>query len=304
MPSGVGVQTWEGYVAHPKLASVINRSLLTATTAALIAGPLAAAGVAQTTDDLTGTLKLTCEEALKTEETKLIDEFCTAEELEALGSPLSKSVDEVTKTTESTTKTVTETVAPKSDDGGDKDGESSPAPKVLEPTDEKTNTGTEVGPAAGEKPRGFDPGESSAAASSGKSKAARKAAANRAAAAKQAPEFNYNADGPILPGMQSHSSLTLQPFAAPLVSVPPVYELPQVAQQLFGSTSDATAADPQVAGASGSTATAASPYSPTGFSATSADPTGWLAATATGLIMLVGAGHALNGGRKPGRSKA
>ena len=76
-------------------------------------------------------------------------------------------------------------------------------------------------------------------------------------AANSGPAVGYNADGPILPGMRSNSSLTLQPFAAPLVSVPPVYDLPQIASSLFGADSAATAEGPLVAGAA--TATGARP---------------------------------------------
>ena len=282
-------------MAHPKL-SAVQRSFVAVSTAALVAGPLAVAGLAQTGDAL-DTLKLTCEEALKTEDALVIEEFCTAEELEAL-SPLTKSVDAVvTPTKDGATKAVDE-AAPTQDDGGD-DGESaptSPTDAVIGDDDKASDpTRRKVG-GAGENMRGFDDEGSTAGSGTTQQEAARKDRERAAATGNR----GYNADGPILPGMQSYSSLTLQPFAAPLVSVPPVYELPQVAQQLFGSTTDATAVDPQVAG----TATAASPYSATGFSATSADPTGWLAATATGLIMLVGAGHALNGGRKSSRSKA
>ena len=291
-------------MAHPKLVTVAHRSLLTATTAALIAGPLAAAGAAQTLDDVTDTLDLTCEEALETEEANLIDEFCTAEELEELASPLSKSVDDVTKTTEETTKTVKDTADGDGDGGKDGGETSAPAPtKVLEETENSTDGGggKKNVQGAGEEPEGFNPEDSS---TSGSSSSADKQTAPRQPAASDS--YGYNADGPFRPGMQSHSALTLQPFAAPLVSVPPVYELPQVAQQLFGTTTGVAGAEaPEVAGATaGSTSTTAAPYSPTGYTATSADPTGWLAATATGLIMLVGAGHALNGGRKPARKKA
>ena len=289
-------------MAHPKLATAAQRSFVAATTAALVAGPLALAGLAQTGETI-GTLeglKLTCEEALETEDANVIEEFCTAEELETL-SPLTKSVDEVVKPTKDAVTKAADDVAPKQEDGGDggEAGPTSPTDAVIGDDDKpKSPTKTKVG-GAGENVRGFDDEQpTTTSGTATQQEADRKAERDRAAAA--TGNRGYNADGPILPGMQSYSSLTLQPFAAPLVSVPPVYELPQVAQQLFGSTTDATAADPQVAG----TATAASPYSATGFSATSADPTGWLAATATGLIMLVGAGHALNGGRKSSRSKA
>lgn len=279
-------------MAHPKLASVVQRSVLTASTVALMVGPLAAAGAAQTLTDGIETLKLTCEEALKTEDAAVIEEFCTAEELEALGSPLLKSVDEVTKTVDGTAKEAGETVAPKQEEEGETGGQTDPG-EVLAGGKDRPKGETEVENTGGNF-SAVDEGGGASATTNERSTRGTKV---------EAKGYGFNGDGPFRPGMQSNSSLTLQPFAAPLVSVPPVYELPQVAQQLFGTTADATAADPQVAGAN-STATSASPYSPTGYSATTADPTGWLAATATGLIMLVGAGHALNGGRKPSRSKA
>lgn len=290
-------------MAHPKLATVVGRSLLTATAAALMVGPLAAAGAAQTVDGVTDAVKLTCEEAFATEDAALIKEFCTQAELDALTSPLDKSVDEVTTTVE---KTVTETApttvpddgAPAEDPGAgnvvpDDGGAGSPAPGGGK-------DGTPVGTTGD---GGMTPVDENGANSG-----ARNSNNNRSRQARggsNTPEshgYGYNADGPFRPGMRSHSSLTLQPFAAPLVSVPPVYELPQIAQQLFGSDTAAGAEDPMVAGAA--SATQASPYSPTGYSATSADPTGWLAATATGLIMLVGAGHAINGGRTPKQRRA
>lgn len=291
-------------MAHPKLATVVGRSVLTATAAALMVGPLAAAGAAQTVDGVTDTLKLTCEEALKTEDEALIKEFCTQEELDALASPLDKSVDEVTKTVDKTAAEVAPTPVP--DDGAPEqdpdtgvvpdDGSGSPAPGG--------DGDTRVGP-AGSDPIPVDENGANQGSrnNNGNTNNSRDRAAARAES--RTPEshgYGYNADGPFRPGMQSNSSLTLQPFAAPLVSVPPIYELPQIAQQLFGSDTAAGAEDPMVAGTA--SATQASPYSPTGYSATSADPTGWLAATATGLIMLVGAGHAINGGRTPKRRSA
>ena len=280
-------------MAHPKLTTVVHRSLLAAGTVALLAGPFAAVGAAGTLDGVTDALDLTCEEAFETEKAALIDEFCTAEELEELTSPLTKSVDEVTKTVDGTKTTVEDTVNKQTDDGGeDAEGSPDPTDEVL-PDDGKTGGkgGTKV-EGAGETPTSLEEGTTSgtAGAKPGKN-------VTTSGTRVEAQGYGYNTDGPFRPGMRSNSSLTLQPFAAPLVSVPPVYELPQVAQQLFGTTTTgASAADPQVATAGG--------YSPTGASSTSADPTGWLAATATGLIMLVGAGHALNGGRNPSRRKA
>ena len=292
-------------MAHPKLTTVVGRSFLTATAAALIGGPLAVAGAAQTLDDATNTLKMTCEEAFKTEDAELIKQFCTEAELaelEEAAGPLEKSVDDVTTTTEKTvtdtTKTVEKTVSSDGGDGGQggttdpgtvlgddgtKDGGSSPT---------QPKTGTDVGSTGDGGFTGVDEG------SNGGIEKGRAGAGRNNSSQVEAQSYGYNADGPFRPGMRSYSSLTLQPFASPLVSVPPVYELPQIAQQLFGGDTAAGAEDPMVA------ASATSASSPAGYTATSADPTGWLAATATGLIMLVGAGHAINGGRTPKRQRA
>ena len=281
-------------MAHHKLATVAGRSFLTATAAALIVGPLAAAGAAQTVEGVTDTLKLTCEEAFETEDTKLIEQFCTEAELAELPtSPLEKSVDEVTSTVD---KTVGETTAgaPSPEAPGEEEpAPSGPVDPEVVPGDDdggqaapKPGTKTDVGSTGGNF-SGVDEG-------SGIQKGSKRPGTTTSTPVESAG-YGFNMDGPFRPGMRSNSSLTLQPFAAPLVSVPPIYELPQIAQQLFSGDSGAEA---PVA------ATAASPYSATGYSATSADPTGWLAATATGLIMLVGAGHAINGGRTPKQHRA
>jgi hypothetical protein len=287
-------------VAHPKLATVVGRSLMTATAAALMVGPLAAAGAAQTLDGVTDAVEMTCKEAFATDDATLretlTDKFCTQAELDALTSPLDKSVDEVTETVDETVTKVAPTSAPVppegetgGETGGGGGGSGTPLPGDGSGGGDPTGSGTDVENTGG----GFqsvDEGNQS-----------RTRNRNRASAGTTTtPEshgYGYNADGPFRPGMQSHSALTLQPFAAPLVSVPPIYELPQIASQLFGSDAAVGAEAPV-------TATQASPYSPAGYSATSADPTGWLAATATGLIMLVGAGHAINGGRTPKHHRA
>lgn len=289
-------------MAHPKLATVVGRSVVTAATAALMVGPLAAAGAAA--ELLDPAKDLTCEEAKATEVEDLIKEFCDEPEAGATESPLDKSVDEVTETVDETVGGVPED-APEADNGGGggDDGGGSGDGGTTEPVDDVVG-GKEVEKTDdGEGFTGVD--EGSAGGSDDNRNRSREASRERAGAgAGQSAGYGYNADGPFRPGMRSNSSLTLQPFAAPLVSVPPVYELPQIASQLFGSDAAATAEDPLVAGAEASTATTASGYSPTGYTATSADPTGWLAATATGLIMLVGAAHAINGGRTPKGQRA
>jgi hypothetical protein len=292
-----------GTVAHPKLATVFNRSLLAASTAALIAGPLAAAGSAQSLDAVTGTtsnvVDLTCDEAKETKDLELIAEFCDADELPA---PLAKATEDAEKKVEQESDKVTATVesttgvkAPSSPtdgdggsgDGGSGDGGSNPdsSPTGVLPTSGSSDSDRKSGGknsrqvrGQGEQPRGISGGTRGEAAKTG----------------------GYGSSS--YSGMRSNSALTLQPFAAPLVSVPPVYELPQVAQQLFGLDEAATTGDPMVAMAGDTTATSA--YSSTGFTGTPADASGWLAATATGLIMLLGAAHALNGARTPKRKRA
>ncbi|MPZ74495.1 MAG: hypothetical protein GEU74_14940 [Nitriliruptorales bacterium] len=273
-------------MAHPKLGSVAQRSLLAATSAALMAGPLAVPGAAQTldtvTDSTTQVVDLTCKEAKQTEDKALIEEFCDSESetAERVEQTARNSGDNVTATVQSVTKK-----APTGGGDGDSDGSPTPDAPVSE-SDQR-----EQQPAGG----GANyTAVSEASDGSGSRPRSRSRIARQRATA--GPRFN--AHGPILPGMRSNSLLTLQPFAAPLVSVPPIYELPQIAQQMFGSTAATGPEEPLAAGAE---ATQASPYTAAGHTATPADPAGWLAATATGLIMLVGAGHALNGGRMPRR---
>ena len=291
-------------MAHPKLSTVFNRSLLAASTAALIAGPLAAMGTAQSLETVTGTtddiVELTCDEAKKTEDLELIAEFCEEEELSG---PLAKATQEARENLEQEAKNTTTTVEkttgvkapvdPTGGGGGDDEGDESgsggsepaPAGSVL-PSDgsnekPKAQSSREVRN-QGEQPRGISAGGPGGSTDGNPARG------------------GYG--GPVYSGMQSNSALTLQPFAAPLVSVPPVYELPQVAQQLFG-LDNATATDGTALAMADGTTTA-SAYSPTGYGATPADASGWLAATATGLIMLLGAAHALNGARTPKRKRA
>ena len=290
-------------MAHPKLSTVINRSLLAASTAALIAGPLAAVGTAQSLETVTGTadgaIDLTCDEAKETKDLELIAEFC--EEAELSG-PLAKATEEARQTLEQEAKNATTTVekttgvkAPTDptggggggdddgDSGGDSSPDSAPATSVLPAGGSnekpKAQTSRQVRN-QGEQPRGISGGV-------------------QGESAKTTMADGYG--GSAYSGMQTNSSLTLQPFAAPLVSVPPVYELPQVAQELFGLGSAAT--DGTAVAMADGTTTATSAYSG-GFTATPADASGWLAATATGLIMLLGAAHALNGARTPKRKRA
>ena len=302
-------------MAHPKLAAAVNRSVLTASTVALLAGPLAVAGSAQTLDGVTDSAgeiveDLTCEQAKETEDELLIEKFCPEEEdgKDGGGRKGDKGgkedsrdpVDEVANQVEQTAKDTVDDIAP-SDDEGDEEGggEEEPAPTEVLPTGGGDGDGgkkpgsRDVGKAGSEDPQPIHY-DSSATGTSGSTSGS--GAADGA---------GYSTTGGLGSGLASQSALTLQPFAAPLVSVPPVYEFPQIAEQLFSDDAAATAGNPVAADGTVTPSTdAVNAYNSNGFAATSADPTGWLAATATGLIMLLGAAHALNGGRTPRRAQA
>ena len=297
-------------MAHPKLATVFNRSLLAASTAALIAGPLAAAGSAQSLETVTDTtskvVDLTCDEAKKTEDLELIAEFCEENELSG---PLAKATEEAraelekeaakaTATVENTTGVKAPTDPTGGGGGGDDDG-GDDGSGGGDTAPDSSPTGSVLPPA----PSGSDEVKSSPKAPARSRQVRNQGEHPRGISAGGPGGSTSSYDGPVYSGMQTNSSLTLQPFAAPLVSVPPVYELPQVAQDLFGIGDEAvTSEDPMVAMAGETTATSA--YASNGFTATPADAGGWLAATATGLIMLLGAAHALNGARTPKRKRA
>lgn len=289
-------------MAHPKLTAV-NRTLIAASAAALMAGPMAAVGAAASVDtvvDSTGKVveDLTCEEALKTEDEELIEGFCDPDEIpDPVKDPVRKAKKTADKATNDSTKTVNDVVAAT---GGDNDDDGSSGGTPVAPGESAPSGGD-----GGDDPDKNRKGNKVQAADDGgfrpyKPDGARSDTGGRQVSRRPA---TYNQDGPFRPGMRSHSQLTLQPFAEPVVSVPPVYELPQIAQQLFTGTSDDTAANPVVAG-DATTTEEAGAFAPASYNATPADPTGWLAATATGLIMLVGAAHALNGGRTPRRQRA
>ena len=302
-------------MAHPKLATAVNRSLLAISSLALVAGPLAVAGSAQSLEgvtDSTGKVveDLTCEQARKTEDDALIAEFCPADEPKAEESdadPVEDVTKEVERTAKETQETVESVVSPDepTDDPEDDGGESAPTDNVIPPAgggggdgdggsgggggkdDGKGGSGRQVS-SAGENPRGIEAGPNNNSSSN--------------AGGRPADSAGYSTGG-WGGGYRSQSALTLQPFAAPLVSVPPVYEFPQIAEQLLTGDEPVAAGEPVIA-PDGTvitpSTTAVNSYS-NGATGTPADPTGWLAATATGLIMLVGAAHALNGGRTPRR---
>ena len=282
-------------MAHPMLASVARQSLLAATTAALMAGPLAVAGIAQSLAPVidgtsTEVIELTCKEAKATEDKDLIAEFCTKKDGDKASSPVTDAEKAVAEGTGTVTKTVEDVVrsapdtgtdTPDGDGGGDGGGSSGP----LDPVDDDT----EVGGAGGNYipvPEPKDP-SSPPGTTDGREALAR----DRGAPAGS----SYDANGPYRPGLHSYSQLTLQPFAPPVVTAPMYDLLPQIAEQLFGTTTATGAQAPLAADATAASAssTAATP-----------DAAGWLAATATGLLMLVGAGHAIAGGRTPRRRRA
>ena len=281
-------------MAHPMLASVARQSLLAATTAALMAGPLAVAGIAQSlTPVIDGTstevIELTCKEAKATEDKDLIAEFCPKKDGNKAGAPASDAEKAIADGTATVTKTVESVVRSAPDSGtdtpdGDGDGDGGGGSGPLDPIDDDT----EVGGADGEYTPVPEPKDSSSP--SGTTDGREALARDRGAPAGS----NYDVNGPYRPGMHSYSELTLQPFAAPLVTGP-MYELPRIAEQLFGTTTSTGAEAPLAADATAASAssTAATP-----------DAAGWLAATATGLLMLVGAGHAIAGGRTPRRRRA
>lgn len=281
-------------MAHPKVAAIARQSVLAASTAALMAGPLALAGSAQSIDSVTDStsqvLDLTCAEAKETGEDELIKEFCPEEEESTSGGSVTEAVsgetEKVQKSVESAVKE-----SPDADAGGDS-GTTESVPKTPVTDSGSKTGGSKVGP-SGSTFRPVDSGDSGTAGKSNRSRAR--------ARAEQAAGPSFDAHGPFQPGMRSYSELTLQPFAAPVVSVPPIYELPQIAQQMFGDTAAVGAEDPMAAGSA--TATSAAGFDGD-YTAMSADAQGWLAATATGLIMLVGVGHALAGGRTPKRQRA
>jgi hypothetical protein len=277
--------------------------LLAATTAALMAGPLAVAGIAQSLAPVVdGTtvevIELTCKEAKATEDKDLIDEFCTIEQGgQKDASPATDAEKAVADGTATVTKTVESVVrsAPDSGtdtpdggggdgDGGGDGGGGGGGGGALDPV----TGGTDVNGAGDGNYTPVDENQPS----SGGTTDGREALARE----NQAPTGSYDVNGPYRPGMHSYSELTLQPFAPPIISGPMNDLFPRVAEQLFGTTTTTGADAPVAAGATQASATSAT--------ATTPDAAGWLAATATGLLMLVGAGHAIAGGRTPGRKRA
>lgn len=309
-------------MAHPKLATAMHRSLLAISSMALVAGPMAVAGSAQTVEgvtDSTGKIveDLTCEEARETEDDELIEEFCPTDEPakndREKSDPVDDAVDKVERAANDAKETVEKAVSPDSDDdepsgdggstdgggvipgggGGDGDGGAEGGDGKGDGGGKADGSSDRQVSAAGENPRGIEAGPQNQHSSDN--------------SARPADSAGYSTGGGFGGGYRSQSALTLQPFAAPLVSVPPVYEFPQIAEQLLtGDEAVATAGEPMLA-PDGTvitpSTTAVNSYS-NGATGTPADPTGWLAATATGLIMLVGAAHALNGGRTPRRAEA
>ena len=281
-------------MAHPMLASVARQSLLAATTAALMAGPLAVAGISQSLAPVidgtsTEVIELTCKEAQATEDEDLIAEFCTKDGEDKVSDPVTDAEKAVAEGSGTVTKTVEDVVrsAPTGTEtptGGGGGGGGGGGKDPLEPLDNDT----EVGGAGGN----YTPvPENNTSTNSGGFDGQEALARDRGAPAGS----NYDVNGPYRPGMRSYSELTLQPFAPPVVTAPLFDLAPQIAEQLFGTATTTGESQGPLASATAASATS---------TAATPDAAGWLAATATGLLMLVGAGHAIAGGRTPRRRRA
>lgn len=271
-------------MAHRKLVSALNRSLLAASTAALVAGPLALSAGAQSLETVTDTTRTVTDgvretlphevECLLTPDepnpgTRAEEEACELEAQADATAPAAKPARKAAK--------AKAMEALKAIDGG----EDAPAGGALAGEDEESaptqnQTGGSKVSTAGEDPERVTPIE-------------RQEAARRSSASSGSVRFN--ADGPIVPGTRSFSDLTLQPFQTPVVSVPPLYDLPQIASNfLTGGELETPLAAEAMTGLATSTPTNMIPSS----SGTPTDVPLWLLASATGLVMLVGAGHVLH----------
>lgn len=98
----------------------------------------------------------------------------------------------------------------------------------------------------------------------------------------------FNGDGPVTPGLRVRSTLTLQPFATPVVSVPPVYDLAQVAA---GFLTGGEIAAPRAANAAAVLATSL-PVGGLPRTATDTTVPAGLVVAASALVLLLGAAHA------------
>jgi hypothetical protein len=251
-------------VAHPNLTGAPNRKLLTAgLTAAVLALPLG--GTAMAAELGVDVDKMTVEQ--------LLDAGLVEEAAQKAGVPASELVEETTKTVVKTTapvketveKTVTEAAPVKPPaDTGDK------SPVTSDSGDQKATGG---GPTPVNEP---------AARASGSG-----GGEERRAATSSPPAFDQN--GPVLAGLQSRTvNPSMQSFVPPpVVSAPFAFDLPQVAEQFISPQAPIAAAAEVSSLASGMTATPVNDMVPSGVP-------GALLATAAGLLLFVGGGHALH----------
>ena len=280
---------------HRKLPSSFNRSVLGFTTAALLAGPFAATALAQV--DVQIPPKPRADAILVNN--VWVDPL-TLEPIELA----SETVGKATETAAPVTKTVQDTVTksvPTSDDPTESGGA---APAPVPGTDSSPN---EQGGGGSTTPL---PGGNKSAAGGGATpineggnRGTSTAARNdrRAAATPQstttAPARHYMAgSGSVAfnPGVNpwngfssTMSSLTLQPFEEPIVSVP-AYGIPGAAA---GLVLDDPVAAPPASAQPETHATTGFSAVPASSNATPTDIPAWLLATSTGLLMLVAAGH-------------
>jgi hypothetical protein len=251
-------------VAHPNLTGAPNRKLLTAgLTAAVLALPLG--GTAMAAD-------LTVVDVDKMTVEQLLDAGLVEEAAKKAGVPAA-DVEEVTKTVEKTTAPVTQTVEKTVT-------EAAPA-KPPADTGDKTPVTTDSGDQKATGGGGPTPVNEPAARTSG----SRGGEERRATSTP--PTFDQN--GPVLSGLQSRTvNPSMQSFVPPpVVSAPFAFDLPQVAEQFVSPQAPIAAAAEVSSLASGMTATPVNDMVPSGVP-------GALLATAAGLLLFVGGGHALH----------
>lgn len=287
---------------HRKLPTSVNRSVLGFTTAALLAGPFAATALAQVDTEIPPKPRA---DAILVEGV-WVDPL-TLEPIELATEMASEAAKTAAPVTKTVTKTVNDTVPT---DGGSEPGGGGSAPVpggAPAPGGSETGGGGGSGTTAplpgGKKTTAGDSGatpiqegRSTGGRQTRAGGRARAATATRAAATTEAPRHYMAGSGSVQfnPGTSpwngfstTMSSLTLQPFEEPIVSVPG-YGLPGQAASLL--LNDPVAAPPATAQPETHAATGFSPV-PASSNATPTDIPAWLLATSTGLLMLVAAGH-------------
>jgi hypothetical protein len=251
-------------VAHPNLTGASNRKLLTAgLTAAVLALPLG--GTAMAADlSVVDVEKMTVEQ--------LLDAGLVEEAAKKAGVPASELVDETVKTVEKTTAPVTKTVEK--------------AVTEAAPVKPAPAPGGDATPVA---PQDKQQASSGGGATPVQEPAARtsRGGEERGSATATPPSFDQN--GPVLPGLQSRTvNPSMQSFVPPpVVSAPFAFDLPQVADKFVSPQAPIAAAAEFASTASGMTATPVNDLVPSGVP-------GALLATAAGLLLFVGGGHALH----------